>query len=69
MSVPSRKGRGPMGFGGRWKTGQRVPSTGSYVDQHGVVSFHEAHATFPPCIGRKGACAWRLPFRATRQTA
>jgi hypothetical protein len=42
-----------------WKTGQRVPMTGSWVDQHGMVTYHEEHTTFPPCIGRKGECAYR----------
>lgn len=42
-----------------WKTGQRVAWRGTYVDQHGRQSFHEAHATFPPCIGRNGECAFR----------
>lgn len=41
------------------KTGQRVPFTGYYTDQYGYVSLHQAHATFPPCIGRKGECAYR----------
>ena len=31
-----------------YKTGQRVPVSGDWKDQHGVVSYHEAHATFPP---------------------
>jgi len=42
-----------------WKTGQRVPVRGWYRDQYGYLSFHEAHHTFPPCIGRKGECAYR----------
>jgi hypothetical protein len=42
-----------------FKTGERVPVTGLYVDQYGVHSFHQAHRTFPPCIGRKGECAYR----------
>ena len=42
-----------------FKTGERVPVTHYYVDQHGAVSFHEEHRTFPPCIGRKGECAFR----------
>jgi len=43
----------------RFKTGMRVPVTSWYVDQYGYVSHHEAHRTFPPCIGRKGECAYR----------
>lgn len=43
----------------RYKTGQRVPQSGTYVDQYGFRSHHERHATFPPCIGRKGECAYR----------
>ncbi len=50
----------PLGPGGTWKTGQRVPFTGTYVDQHGVPSHHEAHDTFPPCVGRKGDVAFRV---------
>jgi hypothetical protein len=42
-----------------YKTGNRVPEDGTYVDQHGVTSYHEAHRTFPPCIDRKGECAFR----------
>lgn len=42
-----------------FKTGMRVPVKGDYVDQYGVVTHHEAHRTFPPCIGRKGECAFR----------
>jgi hypothetical protein len=42
-----------------YKTGMRVPVTGNYADQYGVVSRHEVHHTFPPCIGRKGECAYR----------
>lgn len=47
----------------RFKTGMRVPETDHYVDQYGFVSFHEAHRTFPPCIGRKGECAIRVHLR------
>lgn len=42
-----------------FKTGQRVPVDATYIDQYGVVTFHQAHRTFPPCAGRKGECAWR----------
>lgn len=42
-----------------FKTGERVLVTGNYVDQYGVSSFHEQYRTFPPCIGRKGECAFR----------
>lgn len=41
------------------KTGQRVAVTGTYVDQHGYISHHTEHGTFPPCIGAKGECAYR----------
>lgn len=56
---PFHQGKGP---GGTYKTGQRVPTTGRWVDQHGVTSWHAAGATFPPCIGRKGECANRKPI-------
>lgn len=54
----------PKGPNGTWKTGQRVPLTGLYVDQYRVTSEHEAGATFPPCIGRKGECAFRHLVKA-----
>ena len=50
----------PHLVGSSYKTGQRVPVTGIWVDQYGEKSFHEAHRTFPPCIGRKGECAFRI---------
>lgn len=59
----------PLGPNGTWKTGQRVPSTGLYVDQHNVVTTHEAGATFPPCIGRKGEAAYRLSYEAFMPSA
>lgn len=43
----------------RFKTGQRVPMTSWYVDQYGIHTHHEEHRTFPPCIGRRGECAYR----------
>lgn len=49
----------PKGPNNAWKTGQRVPVTGMWVDQHGVPTLHEAGATFPPCLDRKGECAYR----------
>lgn len=56
--------REPLGAGGTWKTGQRVAQTGWYRDQHNVVSHHDKGATFPPCIGRKGECAFRHLIKA-----
>ena len=55
---------GPLGPGNSWKTGQRVPADGRYVDQYGYVSWHEQGATFPPCIDRDGECAYRLRVEA-----
>ena len=52
----------PKGPDGSWKSGQRVPESGPYVDQHGFVSYHETSGTFPPCIGREGECAYRRPM-------
>lgn len=60
---------GPLGPNGSWKTGQRVPRDGHYVDQYGVTTWHERGATFPPCIGRKGECAYRRPFTQAAATA
>ncbi|MFD3838917.1 hypothetical protein ACFWWC_22070 [Streptomyces sp. NPDC058642] len=54
----------PLGPNGEWKTGQRVPVTGYYVDQYGVESRHEVGRNFPPCIDRKGECAYRTLARA-----
>lgn len=59
----------PLGPGGTWKTGQRVPVSGIYADQYGVVSRHEQHATFPPCISRKGEVAYRHLIEVIRVTA
>jgi hypothetical protein len=50
-------------FSVSYKTGMRVPVRGEYVDQLGVQTTHEAHHTFPPCIGRKGECAFRTLVR------
>lgn len=54
----------PLGPSGSWKTGQRVPLAGLYIDQYGVYSTHDRGATFPPCIGRKGECAYRRLVKA-----
>lgn len=54
----------PLGPGGQWKTGQRVPWTDQWIDQYGTVTHHEEGGTFPPCIGRKGECAYRRPAEA-----
>ena len=60
----------PLGRGGTWKTGQRVPYTGYWRDQYGVVTHHEVHGTFTPCLNRKGECAYRLPvLSASSKTA
>lgn len=55
-----------LGPGGTYKTGQRVPITGYWADQYGVITHHACHSTFPPCIGRKGQCAYRRPVGVTR---
>lgn len=49
----------PKGPNGEWKTGQRVPVAGTWIDQFGATSYHAASSTFPPCIDRKGECAFR----------
>lgn len=56
----SRTRHRPLGPNGTWKTGQRVPFTGAWVDQYGAVYRFEAGRTFPPCIDRKGECAFRI---------
>lgn len=66
--LPNHRGHGAvrraakhrgLGPDGSWKTGQRVPDEGFYVDQYGVTTWHWQGATFPPCVGRKGECAFR----------
>lgn len=64
-----RKKHYPLGPGRSWKTGQRVPTTGTYVDQHGVPSHHDEHDTFPPCVGRKGEVAYRWLVKAAGRVA
>ena len=49
----------PKGPDGAWKTGQRVPVAGIWIDQYGATSYHSVSSTFPPCIDRKGECAFR----------
>lgn len=58
--------RRPLGPDGSYKTGQRVPFSGVWVDQYGVTTNHTVGATFPPCIGRKGECAYRRLLRASQ---
>ena len=55
-----------LGPNGEHKTGQRVPSTGAWQDQFGVITHHDAGATFPPCIDRKGTCAYRVQVNQAR---
>ncbi|MFB7949713.1 hypothetical protein ACFC6L_32940 [Kitasatospora phosalacinea] len=64
-----RKKRTPLGPNGTWKTGQRVPATGHYQDQYGRVSHHEEADTFPPCIDRKGECAYRTRVIQAQRSA
>lgn len=49
----------PKGPGDTWKTGQRVPEPGLWADQYGDVVRFSQGATFPPCLDRKGECAFR----------
>lgn len=49
----------PLGREGKWKTGQRAPMAGFWKDQYGSTAYFEKGATFPPCIDRKGTCAFR----------
>ena len=66
MSNPSYR---PLGPGETWKTGQRVPERGYWTDQYGDVTFFEEHHTFPPCIDRKGKCAFRVLVEPAAATA
>ena len=72
MAVPStsrkrhQMNRTPKGPNGTFKTGQRVPLTGVYVDQYEVTSYHMAGGTFLRASGgrasaRTGGCSERLP--------
>ncbi len=51
MSV---KGHRPKGPNGTWKTGQRCPQRGWWVDERLNVCFFEERSTFPPSPGRNG---------------
>ena len=63
----------PLGPHDSWKTGQRVPVTGDWADQYGLVSHHTEGGTFPPCLGRKKGdsveCAFRHLVRSAAATA
>jgi hypothetical protein len=65
----SSKTHKPKGKNGAWKTGQRVPVSGSYADQYGDVVWFEQNHTFPPCIGRKGENADRHLIENAAATA
>lgn len=55
----------PLGPGGTYKTGQRVPKTGYWRDQTGQVNFFEKHSTFPPVVSHDGGpVAFRTFIRA-----
>lgn len=56
----------PLGPGGTWKTGQRVPTRGTWVDQYGEVTHFDMGTTFPPCIGRKRTGALRRLIKAAK---
>ena len=56
MKTPEHR---PLGPDNTWKTGQRVPWDGLWSDQYGTVARFTAGHTFPPCIDRKGECAFR----------
>jgi hypothetical protein len=55
----------PLGPNASWKTGQRVPITGHWVDQHGQVNLFEERSTFPPVVSSKGGdVAYRTLVKA-----
>jgi hypothetical protein len=63
MSHVTRSTHRPLGPGGSWKTGQRCPEAGQWVDQHGQVNHFDYGSTFPPCISPDGGeVAFRLLF-------
>lgn len=49
----------PLGPNRTFKTGQRCPARGNWRDQYGQIILIDVHDTFPPCVGRKGECAYR----------
>ncbi|MFC7219209.1 hypothetical protein ACFQLX_13680 [Streptomyces polyrhachis] len=62
----------PKGPNGSWKTGQRVPETGFWVDQNGLINHFEVGDTFPPtCTGfsRKSECAYRIRVEVAAQAS
>ncbi len=66
----SRSSGRPLGPDNTFKTGQRVPFDGYWVDQYGQVNRFEAHTTFPPVVARKGGeCAFRRFVRNAQATA
>ncbi len=65
----SRGTHRPKGPNGSWKTGQRVPRSGYWRDQYGVITRHEIGGTFPPCIDREGECAFRWLVEVETLTA
>jgi len=48
-----------LGPDGSYETGDTVPHTGWWRDQHGVVTRHRRGMEFPPCIGREDEHAVR----------
>ena len=56
----------PLGPGGTWKTGQRVPESGNWQDQYGQVSWFNKYGTFICCIGRDEG-AFRTLIRAAAE--
>ena len=63
-------GNRPLGPNGSWKTGQRVPFTGEWMDQYGQINHFEVYTTFPPVVARKGGeCAFRRLIRRAAATA
>lgn len=61
-----RRRHHPKGPRGSWKTGQRVPVSGEYADQYGQHAHFTQGTTFPPCIRRKGECAYRWLIKVAR---
>jgi hypothetical protein len=61
----------PQGPGESWKTGQRVPETGVYTDQYGLVQHFEVATTFPPCMNLDDVseCAFRVLVDEAANTA
>jgi hypothetical protein len=59
----------PKGPNSTWKTGQRVPATGRWVDQNGTPTWHQKGDTFPPTAGSGWCTGGEVAFRRLAEAA